>query len=333
MNKTVSIQLQLLMLLVIVPLVGCQSINLKPQRGKLLQNIKPEKRLSINETPNRVLIIWKDAVVRSSNGQTKKGFGGRIYFYGQGEDPIKVDGQLVVYGYDDTEDNESSAPERKYVFEREKFDTHYDPTELGHAYSVWVAWEDVGGFEKTISLMPFFEPVEGKRISAGLSEVTLPGKRPKVETVEKTTAPARPMPTRVARYTPPASSSSSNSGVVHASAVEADSPGNVQFASGPLQPDEATRSRTHTIELPDSLKERIQNAPPQKSFGKKRTNVEANYRNAMNKIVEQRFEALEKQQQAAASVPKKEVLPAGSFKKQEPNHPVFGQPAPFKRSR
>jgi len=321
----------ILILLALAPLVGCQSINLKPQKGKLLQNIKPPKKLSVNEKPNRMMIIWKDAVVRSSNGQTKKGFGGRIYFYGRNDEPIKVDGKLVVYGYDDTVDNDTSAPERKYVFKQENFESHYDPTELGHAYSVWVPWDDIGGIQKTISLVPFFEPVDGMRIAAGSSELTLPGKKPEIETFEKSTAPAIINPSNSVRSTPV---SKPSSGVVLASGIETGDSGNVQFASGEMKPDEATRSRVQTIELTDSLKERIQRAGPQKSFVKKQPDVKEDYRQAMKKLVDQRFADLEEQITPKVEKPssENEILPAGSFRNQEPNRPVFGQPAPFKRS-
>lgn len=339
MNKPVSapitILIRILVLLAMMPLVGCQSIKMKPQKGKLLQNIKgPEilsKKLSINETPNRMMIIWKDAVVRSSSGQTKKGFGGRVYFYGRTEEPIKVDGKLIVYGYDDTVDNDTSTPERKYVFKQENFESHYDPTELGHAYSVWLPWDDIGGHEKTISLVPFFE-AEGIRISAGSSELTLPGKKPEVETFEKTTAPTVNMPNRSVSST--RARSAPSSGVVLASGIETDDSGQVQFASGELQRDEATQNRTHTIELPDSLKEKIQRAGPLQPFVKKRPNAEKDYRQAMKTLVDQRFADLEKKlgPEAKDSKDKAEVLPAGSFKRPKSAQPVFGQPAPFKRS-
>lgn len=332
-NKPISFSHVLSLILLVIPLAGCQSLNLKPKSNKLLQHIRPIKALSIQESPNRILVIWKDAVVRSTSGLAKKGFGGRVYFYGQGEEPIKVDGQLVVYGYDDTEENGSSAPDRKYVFKRENLESHYDPTELGHAYSIWIPWEEMGGFEKTISLMPFFEPVDGKRISAGMSEITLPGKRPEIETVEKTTAPTTVIPYRGARSTSPKQTPSSTSKVVYATAIESNLGGEVEFAGGQLEPDDATRDRTHTIDLPDSLQKRIQNAPPQKSFGKKQTNVAADYREAMNKMVEQRFEKLKQQlEQKKAPASTQEILPAGSFKKPNAKQPVFGQPAPFNRS-
>ena len=60
---------------------GCQSFDLGKNRGELFSRLKPKKR-DVNgpKSPHRMLVIWKDAVVRSGNGQAKKGFGGRVYF-------------------------------------------------------------------------------------------------------------------------------------------------------------------------------------------------------------------------------------------------------------
>jgi len=61
-----------------------------------------------------------------------RGFGGRIYFYDSKNKAIAVEGQLVVYAYDNMKaGGESKVPDRKFCFTPEQFTNHYAPTEMG----------------------------------------------------------------------------------------------------------------------------------------------------------------------------------------------------------
>lgn len=126
------------------------------------------------QAAQRMTALWSDTVLVEA-GVT--GFGGRLMFYGKGEDPIKVEGELTVFAYDDTNDAENqSLPARKYVFRAEDLEKHYSTSTLGHSYSFWIPWSSVGGPARQISLIARFKSAKGGGVV--MSEMTrhyLPG--------------------------------------------------------------------------------------------------------------------------------------------------------------
>ena len=113
--------------------------------------------------PDRVLSSWTEATA-SQAGQTPiRGFGGRLMFFeGKKEKPIKVEGTLVIYAFDETgRDPSNTKPDRKYVFTPEQLPAHYSKSKIGHSYSVWLPWDEVGGMQKEVTLVVRFEPKAG----------------------------------------------------------------------------------------------------------------------------------------------------------------------------
>jgi len=128
-------------------------------------------------TPIRMMAMWKEAVKYESNQPAKRGFGGRLYFYDeQGGDPVKVDGSLVVYGFDETgRAAGDSRPDRKFVFPQDLLEKHYSKSDLGHSYSIYLPWDVAKGPQKEVSLIVHFLPAEGSRVSSRLTKHLLPG--------------------------------------------------------------------------------------------------------------------------------------------------------------
>ncbi|TWT67015.1 hypothetical protein Pla123a_44440 [Posidoniimonas polymericola] len=113
--------------------------------------------------PRSMVATWTDAVRQQPGEQSERGFGGRIFFYEHDESsPIKVDGQLVVYAFDETgrlpTDN---RPTKRYVFPAEQFSKHESSSELGVSYSFWLPWDHSGGAQTEVSLIARFEPTSG----------------------------------------------------------------------------------------------------------------------------------------------------------------------------
>ena len=73
------------------------------------------------EIPDRLLPIWTDTVLHQPNQRGVRGFGGRIYFYKEGEDkPVPVDGNLTVYVFDgDYDAVDATRPLKKYIITSE----------------------------------------------------------------------------------------------------------------------------------------------------------------------------------------------------------------------
>lgn len=131
--------------------------------------------------PNTLVAVWSDTVMTQIGKPATRGFGGRIYFYDNHNAPVAVDGELVVYAYDDTAAGPGGAPphdiaDRKYVFKREQLATHVSTSDIGVSYSVWIPWDKVGGDQRKVTLMGVFTGVDGLMIAGEQSRCVLPGK-------------------------------------------------------------------------------------------------------------------------------------------------------------
>lgn len=128
--------------------------------------------------PTKMTTLWTHTVLNTSGQKSVRGFGGRIMFHGkENEKPIRVEGTLIVYAFDET-NKPSSTPERKYVFTPEQFEKHYSRSKIGHSYSIWVPWDEVGGPPRKISLLAKFEPVGGAAVMSDNAQQMLPGIAP-----------------------------------------------------------------------------------------------------------------------------------------------------------
>jgi hypothetical protein len=141
---------------------GCATWNLKKSLPWPLGDEKAGK-------PDRIVASWTDTVLYQPNQPPVRGFGGRLMFYeGQKEKPVKADGTLVVYAFDETGRASADArPDKKYVFPPDQLALHYSKSNIGHSYSVWIPWDAVGGPQKDISLLTRFEPTGGSAVVVG----------------------------------------------------------------------------------------------------------------------------------------------------------------------
>ena len=129
------------------------------------------------EIPNHMVSTWTDTVLQRTDQAPQRGFGGRLMFFMPGsEDPVRVDGQLVVYAFDETNrEKHETHPTRKYVFPRDEFARHESESELGPSYSVWLPWDEVGGKMKQVSMIAKFEPHGGTYVMGEQTKHLLPG--------------------------------------------------------------------------------------------------------------------------------------------------------------
>lgn len=126
---------------------------------------KPTVIESEYQVPTRMAVVWTPDVLTLPGRPPTRGFGGRIYFYNHQGQAIPVDGQLVVYGFDDSDSEvASTVPHKRFVFTPEQFTKHFSPTELGASYSIWIPWDANDTRQKAISLLPVFTSVSGHRL-------------------------------------------------------------------------------------------------------------------------------------------------------------------------
>lgn len=127
--------------------------------------------------PDRITPFWTDTVLHQPKQPGVRGFGGRVYFYRDGnQDSIEVDGGLVVYAFDNEAPvSEASKPIKKYVFTADQFGTHMSRTDMGPSYSIWLPWDEVGGETRQLSLVTRFEGRDGGVVISDPTVKLLPG--------------------------------------------------------------------------------------------------------------------------------------------------------------
>lgn len=232
-----------LFVLILIPLAGCSTFA-----GNWKKHLpwSPEARLKDSEyqTPKRMVAIWTPDILTQPGKPPTRGFGGRFYFYNEKSQAIPVEGQLVVFAYDDSQPKHPDGnPDRKYAFTPEQFKTHFSTSDLGASYSVWIPWDPVGGEQKNISLVPIFTATSGQIVMGQQALNVLPGRERAAE------SPSGEL-TEVSQVRPA-------SGVQPVAHLEAPQP--VGPASTP-----APRMRTSTITVPRSLQLRLMQDGPLK---------------------------------------------------------------------
>lgn len=181
-------------LISLITVSGCAGFHTSAVRNSLRPSEKSsqwnvfkrdaaKKKSSNNkqEAPVNMVVIWKDAVLENTGSASVRGFGARIYFHDAQNQPVKAEGELIVYGFDDpnySTEVSTRTPTKKFVFTNEQFQSHYSESDLGASYSIWLPWEPVGNYRKSIALVPVFKTSDGKLINGGSSTNVLPGKPP-----------------------------------------------------------------------------------------------------------------------------------------------------------
>ncbi len=131
------------------------------------------------QNPQTMAAIWNDALLERVEGDPKRGFGGRIYFYDDQSQSIPVDGELVIYAFD-ADSETPDEPDRRFVFKQDTLQQHYSESALGGSYSVWLPWDSYNGsFDKSITLVPVFVSKSGEKLTSSQSICHLAGTSPR----------------------------------------------------------------------------------------------------------------------------------------------------------
>ena len=156
-----------LTLAMFVVVVGCSV-------PRSASDLKPSKVFSLDDEdepqegiPVRMEGTWTDTVLNQPGQKPQRGFGGRLLFYGRKDErPILVDGQLVVYAFDETgREVTDNKPTRRYVFPADQMPLRMSKSEIGASYSFWLPWDEAGGPQTEVSLICRFEPKRGSVVS------------------------------------------------------------------------------------------------------------------------------------------------------------------------
>ncbi len=207
-----------------------------------LSKKQPEVQESAYGRPARMAVIWTPDVLTVPGKPPTRGFGGRIYFYNNEDKAIPVDGQLIVYGYDDTDPQKAhTVPDRRFGFTPEQFTQHFTPTEIGASYSIWIPWDTGESQYRAVSLVPVFTSTNGHRVIGQPSINVLQGPKPDF-LVEREERRQRELSMRVEE-------------------VETDAGTHPTTYAELMAARERRRARTTTITLPQTMAKRMANAP------------------------------------------------------------------------
>lgn len=181
----------MLVLCSLIASVGCQSMRSKNNDGPLSAPTKLAEKLDLPDgvpwkgkkkakqgVPTRIVATWTDTVLQQTGKPATRGFGGKLFFYGPNpKEPIAVEGQLVVYAFDEADRKQTdNRPTKRFVFPPAQFAIHQGETELGVAYSFWLPWDEVGGMQTDVSLIARFEPIKsGSLIVSDQAKLRLAG--------------------------------------------------------------------------------------------------------------------------------------------------------------
>ena len=207
------------------------------------------------ETPTRLVTTWTDTTLSRPGQPTKRGFGGRLVFFNQeSEDPVRVEGQLVVYAFDETDrPSHETHPTRRYIFPAEQFARHESTNKLGPSYSIWLPWDEAGGEQRRISIIARFEPKEGPLLVGEQTRHLLPGSG-----TTMLAEASRGVPAPGAPPTPPLLSEIQQLSYNPAQPAAESS---IVAASGVAPVPEKKKMTTATIAIPSRLATTMQQAP------------------------------------------------------------------------
>jgi hypothetical protein len=181
--KTLYFFAKVFSLCAMIHVTGCETLTTGSPAGKKKKkddNWSFFKRKEY-QIPHSMNVTWASDVITLPGKLPTRGFGGRFYFYNEKSQAIPVDGDLVVYGFDDTGrqhlgGDELTQADKRFRFTAEQFTSHFSEGELGASYSVWIPWDEAFGAPKKIMLIPTFKTKDGRLIRGSTANLNLPGK-------------------------------------------------------------------------------------------------------------------------------------------------------------
>jgi hypothetical protein len=111
----------------------------------------------------KILCLWEPSEGRDPNGLPCRGFAGQVLFLGNhGGTPVKVQGDVAIYVFDDFGTPEEQArPLHVFEFKGGSWDRHLKVGTFGPAYHVFVPYTRPGGYEANCSLRIKLTPYDG----------------------------------------------------------------------------------------------------------------------------------------------------------------------------
>lgn len=155
-----------------VQLSGCQTFNAVAHR--------PFSRIptaSSKEPVVEMICLWEPAEGVGIDNLPCRGFAGQILFFtSRGTEPVKVNGDVHIYVFDDLGTPEEQAkPIHRFDFDKESFQAFLTETNLGIAYQLFVPYTRKTAHKATCSLRVKVTPEGGRDVYSKMASVILSG--------------------------------------------------------------------------------------------------------------------------------------------------------------
>ena len=226
----------------------------------------------LNSTPQasarnpvvQIVCMWEPSEGRDPSGAPARGFAGQILFLGnRGGTPVAVDGEVMVYVFDDIgTDEERSAPIHQFRFDARAWNNHLKPGTLGPAYHCFIPYTRPGGMEANCTLRMRFTPTDTNQPAqlSDASNIALRGRSRKGTDAQYASNPrftyetSQPLPQRLARTTTIPLANSPNTAITDLSSSPA-------TPAGSISSEERTRQILDEYRREQAAKQQMANAP------------------------------------------------------------------------
>ncbi|QDU37738.1 hypothetical protein Mal4_20550 [Maioricimonas rarisocia] len=164
-----------LVCLAVLATTGCQSLDL----FSTMSGRKPLKEATPQQPAIEVLCFWEAAEGRGLDNLPTRGFAGQVLFFTSGNaEPVKVDGDVRVYLFDDQGSAEEQAkPIHQFDFDAQAWETFLRETNVGAAYQLFIPYTRKGVHQAECSIRVRFTPENGLPLYSKMASITLPGKK------------------------------------------------------------------------------------------------------------------------------------------------------------
>ncbi len=126
----------------------------------------------------QVVCMWEASEGRDPEGAPCRGFAGQILFLGnKGGTPVAVEGEVIVYVFDDIgTEAEQAVPIHQFRFDAKAWNRHMKVGTLGPSYHCFIPYTRRGSHEANCTLRLRFTPTEGQPLTSDASHLTLEGR-------------------------------------------------------------------------------------------------------------------------------------------------------------
>ncbi len=124
----------------------------------------------------RCLCLWEPAEGPGPNGAQCRGFAGQVFFFGQGDIPLTVDGDVKVYVFDDTGSSEDQTkPVHQVNLTGFEMRNRLSKTQFGPAYNLFVPCPTADYHETNCALRLKLQRPDGSHLFSDMTNVKLAG--------------------------------------------------------------------------------------------------------------------------------------------------------------